>query len=642
MASGILGNFDLLENIPQSIYVASTDDNTSVTLNVVNRRTDYAKVSVVITDSQNSITDTDGWIEIDAEIPPKGVMERTGIIVPTGKYLTLKSDNKFVNAVAWGIEVGNLSDPQPEIIPTSATNLLIDGDFSQGNFTYWPTGLSLSGFASIIDGKAVLQDFLSSSSFSQSFPVKGGELYRYKFTVSESSGTTVRVNLFQVPAAASMLIPITGPGTYEGEFVALGNTTELVWFVEIDQGRVVIDNCEFWNAADFIPESNQARLQSEVFELKDADDENPGRRIAANSTMIAVQCQDSTISDTSGDFDINFYDKKTGARLPFWIERPDTTNGFRLGDMNDNYVCAVRADTGADGTVYIYDISSFTTGNQTADATSVNPNPYGTDAIDSYATQGARLLTNDRIVTSDHRSGTAALPTDTFIGYTSVVEANGATSSILDAPDAVSGTQELFGYAFDTYGTAAVIGAYGNITDDGSAWTGRAYAWDFEGAEFTGLKTMTFPELGQGITRPSFGSSVAIGPVHCLVTAQQTAVSSGSETYNKVFVFEKITGNYISTIEPPQTGYTHFGKWMDIEDDLALITDDNWVYLYQIGTSNTLLKRFALSSTAGSVGTFAQVHIDKFTDSDGGTTYNIIIADVNASEDFVKHYKYRK
>jgi len=124
MASGRLAAVELSKNISQSIYVCPTDDVTTVTLNVVNRRTEEIKISVAITDDLNtditSLTDTTIYpLELEVPIPPKGVMERTQIVVPSGKYLTLLADNDFVTATAWGVEVGFELDTPPTPIATN-------------------------------------------------------------------------------------------------------------------------------------------------------------------------------------------------------------------------------------------------------------------------------------------------------------------------------------------------------------------------------------------------------------------------------------------------------------------------------------------------------------------------------------------
>lgn len=104
--SGRLGAYDLTGGVPQSLYQGDTAKYTVATLNITNRGNEPVTVRAAITDLESTI-DLQDYIEFDLTLAPKGSLERTGIIVPTTKYLTVMSSHSTVNAVAWGVRSGD-------------------------------------------------------------------------------------------------------------------------------------------------------------------------------------------------------------------------------------------------------------------------------------------------------------------------------------------------------------------------------------------------------------------------------------------------------------------------------------------------------------------------------------------------------
>lgn len=106
MPNGKLGSFNLSAGVNQAIYVCNREQATVLTLNIVNRNTVPADIRVAIS---TSVADPGlaEYIEFDVELLPKAVYERTGLVVGPQQYLIVKSDTESVNAVCWGIEVGD-------------------------------------------------------------------------------------------------------------------------------------------------------------------------------------------------------------------------------------------------------------------------------------------------------------------------------------------------------------------------------------------------------------------------------------------------------------------------------------------------------------------------------------------------------
>lgn len=135
--SGRLGAYDLTGGIPQSLYQGDTEKYTVATLNITNRGNESVRVRAAITDLESTI-DLEDYIEFDITLAPKGTLVRTGIIVPSTKYITVLGSASTVNAVAWGIRSGDLIETtaigqnlgNPPVWITEAGSYTIDEDES--------------------------------------------------------------------------------------------------------------------------------------------------------------------------------------------------------------------------------------------------------------------------------------------------------------------------------------------------------------------------------------------------------------------------------------------------------------------------------------------------------------------------------
>ena len=105
MATGRYEAYNLSPGTPQSVAQGETNRYTACTVSLCNRGNEPVKVSVAITTNVNAI-DLLEYIDKDVELLPKSVLERNGIAIKRGEYITVESDSTNVSAVAWGVETG--------------------------------------------------------------------------------------------------------------------------------------------------------------------------------------------------------------------------------------------------------------------------------------------------------------------------------------------------------------------------------------------------------------------------------------------------------------------------------------------------------------------------------------------------------
>ena len=107
MPGRVLGNYDLVGGVIQSIYVCGVSDSATATISITNRGNEPTKIFLAITDGMNAIGDNSMYLEYETELGPKQTLERQSFIVPSEKYITISSSQSNVNAVAYGYELGN-------------------------------------------------------------------------------------------------------------------------------------------------------------------------------------------------------------------------------------------------------------------------------------------------------------------------------------------------------------------------------------------------------------------------------------------------------------------------------------------------------------------------------------------------------
>lgn len=106
MATGRLGTADLSAATETVIYTCPAETFTVASVSFCNRGNSAVGVRLAVSDDDTPTDDE--YIEYDAEILGKGVLERTGIIVGEGQRLVVRASAPSVSAVAFGIETSTI------------------------------------------------------------------------------------------------------------------------------------------------------------------------------------------------------------------------------------------------------------------------------------------------------------------------------------------------------------------------------------------------------------------------------------------------------------------------------------------------------------------------------------------------------
>ena len=106
MATGRLGSQDLSATTNTTLYTVPSNTFTVLNVNICNRGSTTVTVRLAV--ASTATPSGSEWLEYDASINPKGVLERTGIVMDAGKYLVVYASTTSVNAVAYGIETSTV------------------------------------------------------------------------------------------------------------------------------------------------------------------------------------------------------------------------------------------------------------------------------------------------------------------------------------------------------------------------------------------------------------------------------------------------------------------------------------------------------------------------------------------------------
>ena len=103
MASGILGQSAPSANTNTSVYTVPSSTLSVVNVMVINRSASNP-VNVRIALAGSGSPSTNEYIEYDVTVPPKGVVERTGMALQAGKRVVVYMSTNDTSVTVTGLE----------------------------------------------------------------------------------------------------------------------------------------------------------------------------------------------------------------------------------------------------------------------------------------------------------------------------------------------------------------------------------------------------------------------------------------------------------------------------------------------------------------------------------------------------------
>lgn len=102
MALGTLGQSAPSATTNTIVYTATAGTTGTLTINICNRASTSGSVRLAISDTASP--DAKDYIEYDATVPAKGVLERTGVVISGGKKLVVYCSTANFSVNVYGFE----------------------------------------------------------------------------------------------------------------------------------------------------------------------------------------------------------------------------------------------------------------------------------------------------------------------------------------------------------------------------------------------------------------------------------------------------------------------------------------------------------------------------------------------------------
>jgi len=486
-------------NAATSIYRCRHTGYTVASINICNRGTSSADITISISDTVNA-ADLAGTIEFQNSIPANDVLERTGITVGSGQYITVTSSSTDISVIAMGIELGEYDASIPEITVVYFSTL--SSALTVNNFNAYGTqaGDEFGRSVAVSSGKAII------GAHSEDAATGAGTGAAY---IINTDGTLVHT--------------LTNPGGAADDGFGLS--------VDISGNTAVVGAYGYntYSGRAFIYNVTSGAVVHTLTPPTPGNSITFGRKVATDGTNAIIACPgEGGNGGTSGNAQegkAHIFSVSTGA-LVHTLDHPNSSGGDSAYDgfsrdavdISGNYaIVGAYNESPVGGKAYIFNVSTGALVH-----TLDNPNADGAASTDRFGS--AVAIDGNYAVVGNHTEYYSSGSTGDGVVYIYNVSTGALVHTV--ASPVQGGTDEYgnFGKEVGVSGYYAVIGSQNYSVPNSS--NGRVYVIDVRTG--TVVQTIENPNAYGFDIQDQFGSAVAIDN-RTLVIGTPKEDSAGSE-----------------------------------------------------------------------------------------------------------------
>lgn len=501
-------------NTATSVYRCRTSKYTIATISICNRNSATADITISISDSINAHYIA-GSIEFETGLLPNGVLERTGVAIGSGQYITVTSSVADVSVVLMGVETGEFDPNLPEIPVVYFESLTSPVTLDDENVYGTSAGDQFGRSVAVSGGNAII------GAPAEDAATGAGTGAAY---IINTSGTLVHT--------------LTNPGGAANDGFGIS--------VDISGNTAVVGAYGHNNYAGraFIYNVTSGAVVHTLTPPNSANSITFGSTVATDGTNAIIACPSEASnggsSGTASEGKAHIFNATTGT-LVRTLDHPNSSGGDssndqfsnKAVDISGNYaIVGAYNESPVGGKAYIFNVSTGALVH-----TLDNPNADGTAATDRFGSAVA-IDGNYAVVGNHTEYYISSSPTGDGVVYIYNV-ATGALLHTVASP-VQGGTDEYgnFGKQVSISGFYAVIGSENYSIPGGSS--GRAYVVDVRTG--TVVQTIENPNAYGDETQDKFGNAVAIDTRTLVIGAYYEDAAGATDAYSadnsgKAYVF---------------------------------------------------------------------------------------------------------